>query len=71
MERAQSENLIDRLNDLSDVHQDELIAVKQVFIFCLLLNAGLIISCHRPKILEMSGKLKPVVVKVGEFHLFG
>jgi len=30
VEKARSENLIERLNDLSDVHQDELITVKQV-----------------------------------------
>ena len=30
MGNARSENLFDRLNDLSDTHQDELTAVKQV-----------------------------------------
>lgn len=36
LERTRSERLVDQLNDLSDVHQDELIAVKQVlfFIYC-------------------------------------
>jgi len=30
LEKARGENLFDRLNDLSDIHQDELIAIKQV-----------------------------------------
>ena len=33
LEKARSERLVDRLNDLSDIHQDELMAIKQV---CLL-----------------------------------
>ena len=36
MSKARSENLSDRLNDMSDVHQDELLTIKQVLYFCVL-----------------------------------
>lgn len=35
LEKARSERLVDRLNDLSDIHQDELIAIKQVSLFTI------------------------------------
>jgi len=38
MEKARGENLFDQLNDLSDVHQDEFISVKQVCLHPLLVT---------------------------------